>query len=208
MKKVLILAGVAALASVSFAQVFPGQNLEKKTLHFGGNNAVQATAAPVFSAMSPSYTGFAAATGLLGFDDYTASPNAAFPLTEMRFVGGVSAIGGTIQFDFADSVGTPVASFTVSFPVAGYYIWTIDDLGGLGITLPGSGRLALTATGASIGRWYLSTSAPTLGTENRTGYGSLTTHSHRFELSTVPEPSSVIALIGGLGFMAARRRKA
>lgn len=158
--------------------------------------------------MSAPYAAFAVANGLLGFDDYTASPNAAFPLTELRFVGGVTAIGGTIQFDFSDSVGAPVASFTVSLPAAGDFIWTIDDLGGLGITLPGSGRLALTATGTSVGRWWLSTSAPTLGSESRTGFGSLTSHSHRFELSTVPEPSSVIALIGGLGFMAARRRKA
>lgn len=205
MKKVISLALVAGVAS-AFAQVPYTEVLKAKTMSYDGSPSVAMTSTPVFSAISSPYVAFAARGGSLGFDDYIASPNAAFPLTEMRFVGGVTAIGGQLRFDFFDNSNTPVGAFVSTFGTAGNFIWSITGLGGLGINLPGSGRMQITALGATTGQWFLSTTAPTLGSS--TPYGSLATHNHRFELSTVPEPGSAIALVAGLGALVLRRKKA
>ncbi|MBL8047502.1 MAG: PEP-CTERM sorting domain-containing protein [Chthonomonas sp.] len=205
MKKITLIAGLSVASAVAFAQVpFTGQ-LQKRTLDMGSGIGTELTSTPVYSHMDSPYVAFAARGGGLGFDDYTASPNASFALTEMRFIGGVTAAGGQLRFDFFDSASVFVTSFTSTFGTAGNFIWSITGLGALGITLPGSGVMQITALGSTTGQFFLSNSAATVGS-HVSSVGSTTTHQHSFELSTVPEPGSMMALLGGFALLARRRR--
>ena len=57
--------------------------------------------AVVYSAIAGPYSGFPAASGSLGFDDYASTMIADVEtLTDLRFVGGVSTAGMSLQFDF------------------------------------------------------------------------------------------------------------
>lgn len=170
--------------------------------------------AVVFSAIDGPYAAFTAASGSLGFDDYVTTvfgQSDVMLLSSFRFVGGVTEIGDIIFFDFYDSLETYVDGFGVQFTQAGNFIWTItinDEF-----IAPTGGVVQLTAptnqgtNGSSAGQWFLSTTIPTIGIESR-GYGSTSTHSHRFETTAaIPEPASVsILLLAAMGLI--RRRRA
>lgn len=162
----------------------------------------------VFSAIPSPYAAFAAATGVLGFEDYTSTLGAGTGyLQSMRFVGGLTT-AGTMRMEFYDTTATLINSFTVNLP-SGNSIWNIGlesaaNAKDSTFLIPGSGFIQIVALGGALGQFYLGTGAPTVGTSSL-ALGDTTTHTHRFEL-TVPAPSS-LALLGLGGLVAARRRR-
>jgi len=197
MKTVLGLLALVAAAGTAGAQI------TATAAPLDAAPGFDARATPVFSAIPGPYAAFGAASGFLGFDDYdTILAGGSETLTELRFVGGVTAVGGIIDFNFYDSTGANLLStFNAAFGSAGNFIWTITGLSNL---IADQGRLELVARPGTNAQWFLSTSAPTLGTEDR-AVGTLTSHSHRFELS-IPAPGS-LALLGLGGLVIGRRRR-
>lgn len=167
----------------------------------------------VFSAMDGPYVAFPVATGNAGFDDYQSTyTDAPFMLLQsFRFVGGVTTVGGSVTFSFFDSDENLHDSFSVALPLTGDRIWTIGFESAPGLKdsdfgIPASGYVQMTVDAATTGRWFLSETAPLIGTESRApGEGSLETHSHRFELN-IPAPGAS-ALLGLGGLVAMRRRR-
>ncbi len=206
MKRIAMMMVLTGCASLSFAQIFDmGSNLEHRTLDLTGSQSV-AIPTVVYSALPGPYSAFAARTGSLGIEDYTSTATSPFGLNSMQFVGGVTAVGGQLRFDFLDSSGSAVSSFTSTFGTAGNFVWTISGIAPLNITLPTSGRLRITALNGVTGQWFLASAAPTIGT-NDPSFGGATGFNHRYQLEAVPEPATMTAL--GLGIAAMlRRRKA
>lgn len=159
----------------------------------------------VFSAIPGPYSAFPAATGSIGFDDYSSTMTAPIEnLKGMRFVGGVTTAGMSLRFEFYTAALAPVGDFTLALPQGGNFIWTLS---GLDLNIPKNGVLQITALAGSTGRWFLGAGAPTIGTQSTTfGGANSGALSHRFELIT-PTPGS-LALLGLGGLAAARRRRA
>ena len=200
MKTVIALFALAAAAGTAAAIDVSAQPLTSQAGY--GERAT-----PIFSAIPSPYVAFPAGTGVLGFDDYNSTlPGGTYEtLTTLRFVGGVTAVGGRLDFNFRQNDGTLFSSFFVNFPSAGNFIWSIGtDANPIGTLIPADGILEIVADANTTGQWFLSTGVPTLGTEDR-AIGSVTTHSHRFELS-IPAPGAA-ALMGLAGLVAGRRRR-
>ena len=159
---------------------------------------------PVFSAIPGPYAAFPAGTGSLGFDDYDSIlPGGYDVLTDLKFVGGVTTVGGTLTFNFFHPDGTAISNFSVTLPQAGNFIWTIDTIN---VLIPTDGIMQITAGENTTGQWFLSATAPTLGTQSSTfGGANGGAFSHRFELQ-VPAPGAA-ALLGLAGLVAGRRRR-
>lgn len=169
---------------------------------------VQGGSATLYSNMEAGggFQAFPAGNGALGFDDYTSTQAGTIALDTFRFVGGVDAAGGTLNFEFFDAAGvTLVDAFSVSFAGAGNFIYTIT-IGGT-VNIDGAGVLQVSTDATSNGQWFLSDAGPTIGTEDGTfGGASGGALSHKFELNQVPAPGSV-ALLGLGGLVATRRRR-
>jgi hypothetical protein len=171
--------------------------------------AIAAQAQVVYSSIPGPYFAAAAATGVLGIDDYTSTASGAtFEMPSMRFAGGVTVANSQVLFEFLDNTNTLQNSFTVALPQAGNFIWTITL--GPGFMVPTAGRLRLTSAQAT-GQWFLTSTAPSVGT-NSTSFGGGTGPNqeplyHVFELSAVPEPGSMAALGCGIAALVARRRR-
>lgn len=161
--------------------------------------------AVVYSAIPGPYSGFAAATGSIGFDDYASTMTTDVEtLQSMRFVGGVTTAGMSLQFDFYSTSAVLVNSFTLAFPQGGNFIWTVN---GIDVDIPKNGILQITAPAGSTGRWFLSSTAPSVGTNDPLfGGANGGALSHRFEFTT-PTPGA-LALLGLGGLAASRRRRA
>lgn len=158
---------------------------------------------PVFSALDGPFAAFPAASGSIGFDDYDSIlPGGYDVLTDLKFVGGVTTVGGRLDFNFYHPDGTAINSFFVNLPQAGNFIWTINSIN---IVIPTDGIMEIVAAADTTGRWYLSTTAPTIGTQNAAFGGGSGGNSHRFELQ-VPAPGAA-ALLGLAGLVAGRRRR-
>jgi len=162
----------------------------------------------VFNSIPGPYQGFAAATGVLGFEDYnsTLAGGNAF-LQSFRFVGGVTA-AGAVRVEFYDTSATLVNQFNVNLPV-GNAIWnigleTVANAKDSTFLIPDAGFVQIVALGGVTGQWFLSTTVPSVGTSSLAA-GDTTTHTHNFEL-TVPAPSAM-ALLGLGGLVATRRRR-
>ncbi len=198
MKLVSALA-LAALAGVASANIVATPAPLDSEAGYVDRNTV------VYSAIAGPYAGFAAAPGSLGFDDYSSTmAGPVEQLQALRFVGGVTAVGGTLQFDIYTSSTVLVNSFTVSLPQAGTFIWTITGLSG---DLPKDGIMQISAINGASGRWFLSSTAPSVGTQSSTfGGANGGALSHRFEFTT-PTPGA-LALLGLGGLVASRRRRA
>ncbi|TVQ82258.1 MAG: PEP-CTERM sorting domain-containing protein [Phycisphaeraceae bacterium] len=156
------------------------------------------------------FQAFGAASGPGGFDDYTSTAPGNITLGEFQFVGGVTAAGGVVFFDFFDSAQNFVDGFGVQLPQAGNFIYTITL--NTPIVVPNAGILqAFFNDDAGVGpftsgQWFLSDAAPTVGSSDPS-FGSLTNGlEHRFALVDVPAPGA-IALMGLAGFAASRRRR-
>jgi len=160
----------------------------------------------VYRHMDGTYAAFPASSSL-GFDDYTTT---AFPgdsmvsLSSMRFVGGVTTANTSLRFNFYNAAGnTLLNSFDATFGQAGNFIWTINNLGGMNIA--SKGIVEVLGLDGATGKWYLSNSATTIGSDDRSFGDNTALYQHSFELS-VPAPGS-LALLGLGGVMNRRRRR-
>lgn len=205
---------VGVLALVASAGACMGQ-ISATALPIGGINFEdRTTLTTVYTGIPGPYSAFGAAAGPVGFDDYDSTdPYPTMILGSIRFVGGVTAVGGTMQFDFYDTNLQLANTFTVNLPQAGNFIWTIT-LGANGgkdsvFTIPSDGVLEISAINGATGAWFMTTTAPTVGSNNIAfGTGS-TLNPQRynaFELNAVPAPGA-LALVGLGGLVAGRRRR-
>jgi hypothetical protein len=115
-----------------------------------------------------------AATGIIGIEDYGSTLSASGPpngaptnqygmMNSMsyEFLGGVSAVGQILFFDFFFNDFSIGNSFGVAFPQAGNFWWTIT-FDPTGFILPTEGYHVMTANTdpnigpVSTGRWFLS----------------------------------------------------
>lgn len=207
---ILVLAAVAGSAqatSVSYREI-------------GSSAGYEARVNQVYNgqAGTPGYSAFGAATGAIGFDDYSATTGASSTvLASLVFVGGVVNAGDTITAEFYTQSGNLFNSASFTLPSAGNFIWTLS----LGATVDGSdstfviptnGILQLVAsstsgTTAGTGRWFLTSAAPILGT-NVVGFGAgpAAVPYQAFSLNAVPTPGA-LALLGLGGLALGRRRR-
>jgi len=172
----------------------------------GGSDIIDRVST-VYSSMAGSPGAFAAAAGPIGFDDYSVvGETAPFLLDNLRFAGGTTAVGGQIRFEFYNPDSSAAGNFTVSLPTAGNFFWTINITPGL-FFVPNSGILQLNALTAT-GQWFLTTSAPTVGTNDinfGAGSGLNPKRNQMFELNSVPEPTSMALIAIGALFLRGRR---
>lgn len=201
-------AGTAAASPVlgdysTYTQISADQ-LTAVTLDQG----VQGVTNTVYSNMDAGsgYQAFPVGNGVLGFDDYTSTVAGSVALETLRFVGGVDAVDGTLNFEFFNSAGdTFIDGFSVSFAQAGNFIWTINLLGT--VNVDGAGVLQISTDATSNGQWFLSDAGPTVGSEDNTfGGANGGALAHNFELNTIPAPGAM-ALLGLGGVVAGRRRR-
>ena len=203
---------VAAAAGTAHARVASVVSWEPIPESDGGGFVPRSNITTVFSAMAGPFAAFSAATGNAGFDDYvsTYTDSPYMLLNTFRFVGGVTTVGGGMTFNFYNADLTLHDAFSVALPSAGDFIWTISLESAAGAKdsdfgIPAAGYLEVIIDANTTGRWFLSTSLPTIGTESRApNQGSLETHSHRFELN-IPAPGASVLL--GLGGLVALRRR-
>lgn len=204
---------VAAAAGTAHARVANVVSWEPIPDGDGGGFVPRSNITTVFSAMTGPFAAFPPASGSVGFDDYvsTYTDSPYMLLNSFRFVGGVDTVGGGATFNFYNADGSFHDAFAVNLPAAGNFIWSISFESAPGLKdsdfgIPAAGYVEMVIDTGVNGAWFLSTSLPTIGTESRAqGQGSLTTHSHRFELN-IPAPGAS-ALLGLGGLVAFRRRR-
>ncbi len=168
--------------------------------------------APMYSSIPGPYSAFTAGA-FAHRDDYQsvhpATGSGNFQMDAMRFVGGVTAVGGILDFFFLDATGTTViSSFGVTFPSAGDFIWTITMTGGP-LPVGVNGQLQIQSRTGTSGRWFMTTTAAAPGTNSLTfGHGSTLAPQRygAFEIQAIPAPGAA-ALLGLGGLMATRRRR-
>lgn len=209
MKRLSFLVLALGGATVAFA------DLPEISINLGGESL--SSTQVLFSNVSAPYSAFTAATGILGQEDYQASPalmagKPLIALSSFRFVGGVTNANGILDFFFLDSSGANVvSSFALQFATPGNAIYSITGLGGL--QARANGRLQIQARTGTTGQWLMTTTAPSIGTSSLTvGTGSALNppRDHAFEITgaPVPEPGTMLALGAGLAMLARRRRRA
>lgn len=218
MTKTLIVAAGLAVASSASADLTSGPRTNLLSPEFITISAQEIGTPDLGSVIAthysniagnPGYSSFPAATGNQGFDDYVSTASAPIDLSSFRFVGGVQQVGGTMFFDFFDASSNFVDSFGVALSQAGNFIWTItiNTFPG-GVVVPEAGFVQATVGAGFTGQWFLSTAAPTVGTENPLVGGAAGGFSHKFEINgeVVPAPATA-ALMGLGGLVAVRRRR-
>lgn len=161
------------------------------------------------------YSAFAAASGNIGFDDYTSiAGGATTTLASLVFVGGVTSAGQTVDFQFFNPDSTLAAdSGPLALPQGGNFIWTITfgalpDGSDSTFQIPTAGILQINVGTGGTGRWFLTSAAPSIGSNDPTFGGASATPVpfNAFSLNAVPAPAS-IALMGLGGLVVARRRR-
>lgn len=189
---------------------------------------------PVYSAIQAG-AGYLSATSspsspIVGFNDYQMSTdpgpfgapltNPVVALDKMRFVGGVSVAGSSMDFYFLQNDSSTATAFTITFASAGNFIYTLT-LNGTpgGVQVPTEGYyVSLKGAGAGTASQFyagstLGSGAPTVGAQDTSNdfvfnYGGVTGAvpiSERFELQ-VPAPGAA-ALMGLAGVVGLRRRR-
>jgi hypothetical protein len=189
--------------------------------------------------------GFVAApagTGILGVEDYgstlsASGPPNGTPTTQFgtmnamsyEFVGGVTAIGGILFFDYFFNDFSFGNGFGIQFPSAGNFIWSIT-FNPTGLIVPTEGYHVITANTnpnigpVSSGQWFLSEfSADPSGFPGGIGHNDLAWDSGTFDYDGtgasppvnigyafaigVPTPGAVALMgIAGLAGVSRRRR--
>src|SRR4051812_17018922 len=208
-------AGFAGTAAADFltvpanAPLYDAHNASIQAAPIGSSDG-RAGGAPQYSSIPGPYSALAAAS-FSQRDDYTSiHVGGQFEVDAFRFVGGVTAVGGILDFFFLDNnVPTPnvISAFAIAFPQAGNFIWTIT------FNIPDpiakdAGQLQIQTRGTTTGQWFATTTAAAPGSNSfQTGYGSTFTTPAigTFEMQ-IPAPSS-LALLGLGGLVALRRRR-
>src|SRR5690606_4954947 len=111
------------------------------------------------------------------------------------FAGGVTTAGQQLRVNFYNTSNTLVNFFTVNLQLGGSnQIWTIT----LGITsdgsdsifeIPSAGRVEIVAQGGATGRFWLTTTAPTIGSNDISWGGVPDSHYHVFGMRAVEVPA-------------------
>ncbi|HYE60622.1 MAG TPA: hypothetical protein VD997_01380 [Phycisphaerales bacterium] len=217
MKNVLMVLALMGAAGSAMAYDVPASQVRGVSLdQLVGGGSYDARVAPVYSGIPGPYSAFAAATGAAGFDDYTSTvTGGAFTIASLRFVGGVAQANGTMRINFYNPDATLATFANITLPSAGDFIWTITfgtlpDGSDSAFVVPSAGFMEMVVGAGFTGRWFFTTTAPTVGSNNiAVGTGSTLNPQRRsaFELNAVPSPAS-LALLGVGGLMVTRRRRA
>ncbi len=229
MKTAVSAVAVAALAGAAFAAP-QLDTVDRSNYTIITGDAVSATpldgnfAAPAsfngisYSNMTSDVDGFSAfppsngdANGVIGADDYSSIAPGPADLAAFGFVGGTTAAGGVVFFDFFDSAGVFVDGFGVGLTNAGNFIYTITI--GTPFSIPADGFVQMvdgTAAGfgpAAQSQWFQTADDATVG-DNLLPSGSFNGFdiNYTFELDVIPAPGAA-ALLGFAGVAAARRRR-
>jgi len=218
MKTALKIAGLLALAagtaSADIALPLPSNHamLPASAVVARPLDSTDATrGVPVYSSIPGPYSALVAGA-FAHRDDYQsvhpATGSGNFQMDAMRFVGGVTAVGGILDFFFLDATGsTIISSFGVAFPSAGDFIWTIT-VGSLPVGV--NGQLQIQSRTGTTGRWFATSTAAAPGSNSFTfGHGSTFSSGPKiatFELQALPAPGAM-ALLGMGGLIATRRRR-
>lgn len=169
--------------------VISPENITSAPLETGGE--ITESAAVIFNGNDTGgFSAFAAATGPIGFEDYTSTSAGPIDVSIFRFVGGVQDVGGEMTVEFYDITGTTLlGGFVVNLPSAGNFFWTITLASGT-VIADGAGVVQLVAGAATTGQWFMSATAPTIGTDDPLfGSGSSFALRHNFQLSNFPTTS-------------------
>ena len=229
MKNTLALLFVVAITASLSAQVVPFNGiLTNKFLKLNSDGTVVETSGPAnpqevlgtfYSSIDQvnGYSAFPAATGPIGFDDYTLDTLPAgdtdVAVESFRFVGGVGTANGLATFDFFDATGvTNIGSFSVALASSGNFIYDIDVIA-TNLLLPTNAVVQMTVDATTDpvgGQFFLHGDGPTIGTNDMTfGGANGGTLIHAFEItgnSVVPEPASMLTVLLGLAGLAMARR--
>lgn len=220
MTKTVIFAAGLAVASTASADLTgaPHANLLNPSMYSItaqeiGSPVLGAVAADYYSNLDTGpngYVAFPAASGPIGFDDYSSTAGADIDLAEFGFVGGVTDAGGIAFFEFYDASSNFVDSFGVALTNPGNFIYTITITAFPGsVTVPENGIVQMVVDGASNpsggGQFFAGDAGATIGSSV---LGSdIAGFDHNFRLNGEPIPAPASAALLGLGGLAAARRR-
>ena len=158
--------------------------------------------------------------GPIGYDDYDTVSSGAY-LSQVKFVGGLTAPSGILWFEFYTNFTSPtlVTSFGVHLPQSGWWIWTINM--GSPFLVPHTGLMQIVANSTYTpypmdiaGAWFFTSSDAVVVGSNILGFGTppmITTTGgtyfgvHCFAF-VVPEPATLALFGTGLLLVMRRRR--
>lgn len=220
MRMTVAIAAMVSVAGVASARViYSGDAVSARSLE-GPQIAGLLTSGVPYSALSGPFSAFGLSTPsdgngqlrVIAIDDYDSTANDDINLGIFTFIGGVGQANGVVFFDFFDSTGALVDGFGIRLSQAGDFIWTLTL--GTEIVVPDAGFVQMSVDDdglfgvATTGRWFLSATAPTVGTTasnppNLTIGGQPA--NYRFQLEAVPTPAA--AALAGLGGLVAMRRR-
>jgi MYXO-CTERM domain-containing protein len=201
MKIVVSVAALLMMSGSVMAYEVPVSALTAQSLSGGGFGD---RVAVVYTSIPGPYAAAAGGLAASVTDDFVTTLSSPEDFVNMRFVGGVTsnATGSNqLAFRYFDTSATLVSSFTVNFPQAGDFIWTIN-LAGSGLQTPIAGTLQISANSPTTTmHWYTTSTAPAVGSNVADSSGTY----QAFE-TTTPAPAS-LGLLGLGGLVAARRRR-